>query len=104
MFTAFEVFVRPALLKMMGRRDLLRPEVRAELATELAGANDRARFARVRVWMEGGRWKAVATGERSTTRLAAMAGANGLALVPAGRARLRAGEEARVMVFRPLER
>jgi molybdopterin molybdotransferase len=103
-FTAFEVFVRPALLKMMGRRDLLRPEVRAELVAEVAGANERARFCRVRVWMERGRWKAVATGERSSTRLAAMAGANGLALVPAGRARLRAGEEARVMVFRPLER
>jgi molybdopterin molybdotransferase len=103
-FTSFEVFVRPALLKMMGRRDLFRPEVRAEMVGDVAGAADRARFARVRVWMEGGRWRAAAIGERSATRLAAMAGANGLALVPSGRARLRAGEEARVMVFRPLER
>ena len=34
-FVSFEVFIRPALLKMMGRRDLFRPEVDAEL-TELA--------------------------------------------------------------------
>lgn len=103
-FVAFEVFVRPALLKMMGRRDLYRPEVQAVLATDLAGHPEHDRYARVRVWMEGGGWKASGPGDRVSTRLAAMAGANGLAVVPAGRERVRAGEKARVTVFRPLER
>ncbi|MEX2459284.1 MAG: gephyrin-like molybdotransferase Glp [Actinomycetota bacterium] len=103
-FTTFELFVRPAILKLMGRRDLYRPEVRAELATDLAGLPDRARYARVRVWMEDGRWRAAGMSERASTRLAAMAGSNGLALVPAGRPRRRQGESVQVMVFRPLER
>src|SRR5204863_4381364 len=44
-FVSFEMFIRPSLLKMMGRRDLLRPEVDAELADEIRGPANRAVFA-----------------------------------------------------------
>src|ERR671922_101200 len=36
-FVSFEVFIRPALLKMAGRRDLFRPEVTARLDAEVEG-------------------------------------------------------------------
>src|SRR6266508_2947784 len=41
-FVSFEVFIRPSLLKMMGRRDLLPPEVDAELDHEIRGRANRA--------------------------------------------------------------
>lgn len=103
-FVSFEVFVRPALLKMMGRRDLMRPEVTAEIDGDLEGHPEKTQFARVRVWMEGGRWKARSVGQTGSNLVATLAGSNGLAIVPAGSRGIRAGSDVRVMVFRPLER
>src|SRR5919197_52986 len=48
-FVSFEVFVRPAVLKMMGRRNLYRPEVTATLEADVSGPREKVQFARARV-------------------------------------------------------
>lgn len=98
-FVSFEVFVRPALLKMMGRADLFRPEAFARLEGDIEGIPNKTRFARVRVRRGPEGWVAEATGGHQSNLLATVARANALAIVPPGPG-IRAGENCRVMVFR----
>ena len=46
-FVSFELFVRPAMLKMMGRTQLDRPEVTATLTAEVSGPKGKMQYARV---------------------------------------------------------
>ncbi|HEX2031460.1 MAG TPA: gephyrin-like molybdotransferase Glp [Actinomycetota bacterium] len=98
-FVSFEVFVRPALMAMMGRPPD-RPEVTATLESDIGGPPEKTRFARVRVRREDGRWTASSTGGRQSNLLSTVARANGLAVIPPGVAVARAGEPCRVMLFR----
>lgn len=98
---SFEVFVRPALLKMMGRRDLARPEVAAVLDEEVTGPAGVTLFAPARVERRDGRWHARPTGAVSLTTVVE---SNGLAVIPPGDTSVRAGEEVRVLLLRVLER
>jgi molybdopterin molybdotransferase len=102
-FVSFEILVRPALLKMMGRRNLGRPEVSARLAEDVSGPGDRLQYARVRVRRAPEGWVAEPTGSSSSNLLSTVARANGLALIPVGVETARAGETVRVMLFRTLE-
>ena len=62
-FVSFELFIRPALLKMMGRRDLLRPEVEAELVEDISGPREQDGVrAGPRPARRSGRWVAKSTG------------------------------------------
>jgi molybdopterin molybdotransferase len=102
-FVSFEVFIRPALLKMMGRRDIFRPEIWAVLEGDLTGPREKVMFARVRVWREGGQWRASSTGAPGSNLLGTVTRANGLAVVPVGIETAEAGSRVRVMLFRALE-
>jgi molybdopterin molybdotransferase len=102
-FVSFEVFVRPALLKMMGRRSLFRPEVTARLETDLAGPREKALFARVLVRTGADGWIASTVGSNRSNLLGTASRANGLAIIPAGMERLRIGDRCSVMLFRDLE-
>ena len=103
-FVAFEVFVRPAVLRMMGRRDLARPEIPAILDGPVRGPAGLALCVPVRVSSRDGSWRCTPTGPAATDRLGAIAQANGLVLVPPGDREAGAGEQVRVQVFRPLDR
>jgi molybdopterin biosynthesis enzyme len=98
-FVSFELFVRPALMTMMGRPPF-RPEITATLETDVTGPRGKTQFARVRVRRDGDRWLAASTGGRQSNLLATVSRANALAVVPAGIETLRAGERCRVMLFR----
>jgi molybdopterin molybdotransferase len=102
-FVSFEVFIRPALLKMMGRRDIFRPEIWAVLESDISGPKEKVQFARVRVWREKGQWKAASTGPSASNLLATVTKANGLAILPAGVETAPGGSRVRVMLFRALE-
>ncbi|HEY7280622.1 MAG TPA: gephyrin-like molybdotransferase Glp [Actinomycetota bacterium] len=102
-FVSFEVFVRPAIMKLMGRKDLLRPEISARLATEISGPKDRLQFARVLVKRGRDGWVAESTGGSSSNLVSTVAKANGLAMIPAGVETAPAGSEVRVLVFRSME-
>jgi molybdopterin molybdotransferase len=102
-FVSFEVFIRPALLKMMGRKDVFRPEVTAILETDVGGPKARTVFARVRVTRHNGDWHAASTGPGQSNLISTVAKANGLAIIPPGVETMAAGSKVRVMLFRALE-
>ena len=98
-FVSFEVFVRPALLRMMGR-PIDRPEVTATLETDVEGPREKVQFARVSLRRTDEGWAAAATGGRQSNLLATAARADGLAVIPAGVELARAGERVRVLLIR----
>lgn len=100
---SFEVFVRPAILKMMGRRDLRRPEVSAILDEPVSGPVDVALFVPARMTHGHGGWHARPTGPAAEDLLGAAVEANALVALPPGE-RPAPGDQVRVQVVRPLER
>ncbi len=81
-FVSFEVFVRPALRTMQGRRDVARPRVRAEVTERLTSPPDKRSFLRVRLAHSEGRWTAASTGGQGSHLVSSIALADGLAIVP----------------------
>ena len=103
-FVSFEVFIRPALMKLMGRKQLFRPEVRARLTDEVVGPRGKTQFARVLVRPgEDGTYEATPTGGRGSNLIATVSRANGLAIVPAGVERAAPGDEVDVWLFRSMD-
>jgi molybdopterin molybdotransferase len=102
-FVSLEVFVRPAILKMMGRRHLFRPEVTARLTDQVRGPRGKLQFARVEVRHERDGWSATPTGARGSNLISTVARANGLAMIPAGTETAPAGSTVQVMLFRSSE-
>lgn len=99
-FVTFEVFVRPVLRRLAGRRDLGgRAIIRARMTS---GASvDPARRGYLRVTVGQGPAGAVAelAGSQGSHALSALAAANGLAVVPVGMGRVEAGTELEVIVL-----
>jgi molybdopterin molybdotransferase len=102
-FVSFELFVRPAMLKMMGRTQLDRPEVTAVLASDVSGPKGKMQYARVVVERGDEGWVATPTGGRGSNLISTVARANGLAKIPPGTETAPAGSQVQVMVFRPGE-
>ena len=102
-FVSFEMFVRPALLKMLGRTQLRRPEITAKLTDDVQGPEGKLQFARVMVSRSSEGWSATPTGARGSNLMSTVSRANGLAMIPPGTATAPAGSQVRVMVFRSSE-
>ena len=81
---SFELFVRPALLRLMGYRKTTRPLYQAIIAEDVANPDGRVYVVRVRAWREGSVWHVSSTGAQGSGILRSMVGANGLAFVPGG--------------------
>jgi len=79
---SFELFVRPALLKMRGQTRLLRPRTTVTLAENIHGDAGRPEFHRVHLSRQQGTVMAHTTGHQSSGRLLSMVGANGLLVLP----------------------
>lgn len=79
---SFELFVRPALLRMAGHHLVLRPRIPVTLATSLEGDTWRPEFHRAQLTREAGNWVARSTGMQSSARLLSMVGANALLTLP----------------------
>jgi molybdopterin molybdotransferase len=94
-FVSFEEFVRPALLKLQGRRRLLRPPERASVAEGWRSPAERTQFMPVVAERhpDGTVTVRPASGGGSGSYLvASLAGANALAVVPESVTEVRAGE------------
>jgi molybdopterin molybdotransferase len=78
----FELFVRPALLKMGGRRRLTRPRVRARALEVVPNPGSRRGYLRVRLEATADGLGARLTGEQGSAILRSMVAADGLAVVP----------------------
>ena len=96
---AFEELVRPAILRMLGRTDLDKPTIRAELEEDVVNTDGRRVFARVVVTRRNGRYYACLTGDQGSGVLTSMALANGLAICPEDVPRMKAGEEVDVQML-----
>lgn len=89
---AFEQFVRPALLKMQGRRALHRVTVCAKLSGSLRSPVGKTEFVRAFVVPDGDSWMAHVTGDQGSGRLSTMTRANALLVIPEGTTSLAAGQ------------
>jgi molybdenum cofactor synthesis domain-containing protein len=97
-YVSFEVFVRPALAQMMGRPDDRRT-IDAVLDGELEAPATRARYARVRVRRDGGRFIATPEGGHQSNLLITFSRADGLVEIPAGTS-ITTGAACRVLLMR----
>lgn len=92
----FEEFVRPALLKMLGQKQILKPLLRARLQEPARKKPGRAQFLRVRVQEENGVLIATSSGDQNTGILRTSLRANGIAVLPAEKGNYAAGDEVEV--------
>lgn len=90
---SFEIFVRPAIRRLQGRRDLNRPRIVARLSQDLPGRPDRVVFARVRLERDEEHWIATPVEGQGSHMVAGFAAAHGLAELAPGVERLDAGEQ-----------
>lgn len=96
---SFEVFVRPALLAMMGRVKLAKPVIPAVLRGRIVKPSDRVHLVRARVRSRGGRIVAAPTGPQGSAILTSLTGADGLIVVPRRTTVVETGEPVRVMML-----
>jgi len=96
---SFEIFARPAILKMQGRTDLLRPTVEAVLMDEIPSKDGRRHYVRVRVEQAQGVYRAYLTGEQGSGILSSLVKANGLAIIPEAWPNAPAGARVQVMLL-----
>ena len=87
----FELFVRPALLKMAGHKDLLRPTFKATLAEAITNRDGRVNYMRAILKVSDGEITAQTTGPQGSGILHSLVLANGLITIPSG-VTLAAGE------------
>lgn len=97
---SFELFVKPALLRLMGYPKTTKPTYRAVMAEDVSATDNRTYVVRVRAWREDEVWHVSSTGPQGSGMLRSMVGANGLALVPGGPRGIRAGEEVDFLLLR----
>ena len=95
----FEEFVRPALLWMQGRRQVLRPLFKAVLREPLKKKPGKVQIIRLRLEKEGGRWYATSAGNQQTAILKTMVDAQALAVLPAANGSYAAGDEVDVHFY-----
>jgi molybdopterin biosynthesis enzyme len=89
---SFEVFVRPALLRMAGRDQIFRQSEKAVLDHHFEHNAARTEFQRVVLSRQpDGMLRASSTGFQGSGRLLSMSGANGLIILPRGQGDFEAG-------------
>jgi molybdopterin molybdotransferase len=95
----FELFVRPMLLAMQGRRGTGRLTVRATALAPIVNRGSRRGYLRVVLEARDGRWGARLTGEQGSGILRSMVSADGLAVVR-GDSAVAVGEDVEVIVLK----
>ncbi len=95
----FELFMRPALLKMQGYTHLYRPTIKALLLEDMTKSLGRKQFIRVTLQKRGDRFFATRTGAQGSGILRSMSIADGLAVSHEDQEFMEAGEEIEVMLL-----
>ncbi|MGI9647441.1 MAG: molybdopterin molybdotransferase MoeA [Acidimicrobiia bacterium] len=99
-FVAFEQFVRPALLHMMGSPRLFRPRLRGVLDEDVRTNPEKTVFVRVALEWDGAIAHARTSGGQDSNVLSALASADALAVIPVGEGDLVAGSPVDLEMFR----
>jgi molybdopterin molybdotransferase len=94
-----EELVRPAILKMQGKKEFRHTEVTARLEKEVKGGGGITHFIRAEVRLENDGFVAIPTGSRNSPSVMALTSVNGFIIVPQDVNQYNAGDTARVMVL-----
>jgi len=95
----FELFARPAILKMMGKKNLAKPTVNAVIEDSIVNSDGRRIFARAAIEKRNGQYFAQLTGPQGSGILTSMTRANGLVIVPEDKAGVEAGDVVQVLML-----
>jgi molybdopterin molybdotransferase len=95
----FEQFARPAIFKMLGRKVLPKPTVRARSESHVRNTDMRRVYARVKVRRDNGEYVARVTGPQGSGILTSMTQANGLMIVPEDTPEVSIGDEVTVQML-----
>jgi len=102
---SFELFARPAMLKMLGRGEWAKPAIEAIMRDSITRKDNRRHLLRVQVQKQDAQagtstcYSARLTGPQGSGILSSMVQANGLAVIPEERGELAAGERVRVLML-----
>jgi molybdopterin molybdotransferase len=96
---SFEIFVRPALLKMMGKTHLTKPTVDAILEDDVENDAGRRIYDRAIIEKRDGHYYARLTGPQSSGILRSMSLANGLVIIPEERKKVNKGETVQALML-----
>jgi molybdopterin molybdotransferase len=95
----FELFARPAMLKMMGRKKLEKPVIEAIMEEPIKNTDGRRIFARAVVRKRDGKYFARLTGPQGSGILTSMTLANGLVIVSEDRPGVKKGDSVPVIML-----
>jgi molybdenum cofactor synthesis domain-containing protein len=95
---SFELFVRPALLRMAGQREVMRPRIKVTLAHDVQHDAERTEFQRAMATYHDGQYTATTTGAQGSGRLLSLVGANVLLVLPVGCGDFAKGEVVEALV------
>jgi molybdopterin molybdotransferase len=98
-YVSFEVFVRPALRKLLGVEPLYRPTVSAVCATAMTSPAGKRQFARAQLSVEEGRYVVRPMSGQSSHLINDLAHANCLVVIPEDTTEVPAGSAVTVMVL-----
>jgi molybdopterin molybdotransferase len=96
---SFELFVRPALLKMMGKKNIAKPTVEAILEETVQNNAGRRLYDRAIIEKRDGHYYAKLTGPQGSGILSSMSMANGLVLIPEDMKEVQKGEAVRALML-----
>ena len=99
----FEQFARPAILKMIGKKVLAKPTIRAIIDGDITNTDGRRVFARVVVTRRSGQYYASLTGPQGSGILTSMTKANGVAVIPESSKGVKSGDMVEVQMLDWLE-
>ena len=96
---SFEIFARPAILKMLGRKNLDKPMIDAVLDDEIPSKDERRHYVRVCIDRREDGYHASLTGAQGSGILTSMVKANGFAVIPEDWTHAPAGSRVKAMFF-----
>lgn len=95
----FEIFVRPAILKMMGHKKIFRPIIDATIKDDLKKKENRRHFIRASVQSDGDGYVVETTGDQGSHMMTSMTKANGLIIFHENDTAIKAGDKVKVMLL-----
>ena len=96
---SFELFVRPALLKMMGKKNLTKPTIEAIIEDSVKNTGGRRIYDRAIIKKRDSQYFARLTGPQGSGILTSMSMANGLVMIPEDKKEVNKGEVVQVMML-----
>jgi len=96
---SFELFVRPAILKMMGKKKLEKPSVKAIINESVVNDAGRRIYDRAITEKQDGQYVAKLTGPQGSGILTSMALANSLVLIPEETAKVNKGDTVQALML-----